>query len=277
MNNPQIPSHIEIKVENVIRRRWGAGESLTGFPGNACPLWLILEGAIEVRYPEERFYVKAGECLFSPPFRSRLIHVPAVCDWIGVALRSDMDNGFDWLRQLRLPLHWKPEQEETEAIQRLMLELVEEWDLSTSGKRSGTDHLIITGMGRTLLGTTLRSLTRDSSFRTDNESMPPWLFTALDTMEREPHLHIADIASRCGYSTAQFRRIFSACLGLAPHIYLQRIRMERACRCLETTDLAISDIAFDLGFASQAHFSRLFSRTFGLSPSRYRKQPGGLW
>lgn len=277
MDGLQVFSYMEVAVVNVIRRNWPAGESLTGFPGPAYPLWFILEGSIDIRYPDNDFRVHQGQCLLSPPLKSRFISTPAGCDWIGVALQAGLDNGFDWLRQLVLPVRWKPDDREATAIRRLMLDMVREWDdLAASEGKDGTGRLIVSGMGRTLLGLSLRSLQSSGLQDVTGSGLPAWLPAALEIMDREPHLHISQIAARCGYSPTQFRRLFGACLGLAPHLYLQRIRMAKARRLLETTDAGIGDIALSLGFSSQAHFTRLFGRTFGMSPSRYRKDPGIL-
>ena len=48
--------------------------------------------------------------------------------------------------------------------------------------------------------------------------------------------------------------------------------MERARVLLETTNLAITDVAFETGYQSPAHFARLFRRHYGMTPTAYRRE-----
>ncbi|MBD3239349.1 MAG: helix-turn-helix domain-containing protein [Chitinivibrionales bacterium] len=53
------------------------------------------------------------------------------------------------------------------------------------------------------------------------------------------------------------------------------IRLRRSAAFLELTELPISDIALRMGFCDTSHFSRAFSRMFGVSPRVYRRRAGG--
>ena len=79
---------------------------------------------------------------------------------------------------------------------------------------------------------------------------------------------LAEIASMSPY---YFARSFKAAVGLPPHQYVVRRRIDRAMRLLAATDLTIAHIAFDCGFASQAHMTTVFKRLTGTTPHRYRR------
>jgi AraC-like DNA-binding protein len=66
--------------------------------------------------------------------------------------------------------------------------------------------------------------------------------------------------------------VFKEVYGETPHRYLQRRRVERAMTLLRQTDRPITDVAWDVGFASLGTFSRTFSNIVGLSPSEFRAQ-----
>lgn len=53
--------------------------------------------------------------------------------------------------------------------------------------------------------------------------------------------------------------------------YLRQIRLENARRELCETKKTLTEIAFDNGFSDQSHFSRLFKREFGTTPTEYRQ------
>jgi AraC-like DNA-binding protein len=59
--------------------------------------------------------------------------------------------------------------------------------------------------------------------------------------------------------------------GATPRQYLQRVRVNAACRLLAETEKKITEIALEVGFFDHSHLSRTFSRLMGVSPLAYRK------
>ena len=86
------------------------------------------------------------------------------------------------------------------------------------------------------------------------------------------NLTIADLAAVARLSPFHFIRSFKRSVGRPPHQYLTNIRMERARVLLKTTNLAITDVAFETGYQSPAHFARLFRRHYGMTPTAYRRE-----
>jgi transcriptional regulator GlxA family with amidase domain len=73
-------------------------------------------------------------------------------------------------------------------------------------------------------------------------------------------------------------RAFSAQVGIPPHRYLIRLRIQRASELLVHTPLTVTQICHRVGFGSLSHFITTFRRYAGMSPSRYRRvmtQPDG--
>jgi len=82
-------------------------------------------------------------------------------------------------------------------------------------------------------------------------------------------------ADHAGISPFHFLRLFSAVLGVTPHQYLLRSRLRHAARLLTDEDTAITDIAFDVGFADLSNFVRTFHRAAGVAPSAFREAARG--
>ena len=100
------------------------------------------------------------------------------------------------------------------------------------------------------------------------------MLRARDEMDRryaEP-LDVPTLAAIAHLSASQFGRVFKEVYGETPHRYLQRRRVERAMTLLRQTDRPITDIAWDVGFASLGTFSRTFTTIVGESPSQYRSR-----
>jgi AraC family transcriptional regulator len=82
---------------------------------------------------------------------------------------------------------------------------------------------------------------------------------------------VADLAHAAMMPVRTFRRRFHASFGMPPHRWLIARRIEQARDLLRRKELRLSQIALDLGFASQAHFTDIFRREVGISPGRFRR------
>jgi len=88
----------------------------------------------------------------------------------------------------------------------------------------------------------------------------------------EKMLKLEDIASSIYLSTAQFSSKFKSKTGYSPMVYFNHLKMQRACQLLQFTDLRIKEIAMEFGFEDPYYFSRLFTKTMGVSPTDYRNK-----
>lgn len=82
---------------------------------------------------------------------------------------------------------------------------------------------------------------------------------------------LEDLARLCGLSRYQFLRRFALTVGLTPHAWLTRLRLERACATLARAPASIAQVAADVGFYDQSHFNRAFRTAYGVPPSAYRR------
>ncbi|HVY88790.1 MAG TPA: helix-turn-helix transcriptional regulator [Hyphomonadaceae bacterium] len=98
------------------------------------------------------------------------------------------------------------------------------------------------------------------------------LLRAKDRMDAASHEEwpIKRLARVSGVSEAHFARSFKEAFGLPPHRYLLTRRIERAKAMLRDTEMAITDIAFETGWASLGTFGRVFRDITGESPGELR-------
>jgi AraC-like DNA-binding protein len=82
-------------------------------------------------------------------------------------------------------------------------------------------------------------------------------------------------ANQAGISPFHFLRLFARVIGVTPHQYLVRSRLRHAARLLTEEDIAITDIAYDVGFGDLSNFVRTFHRAAGVSPGAFRKAAQG--
>ncbi len=88
------------------------------------------------------------------------------------------------------------------------------------------------------------------------------------------HAHpwtVAELARATGLSRTVLAERFKHFLGESPIAYLTRWRLQLGARALTTTSYGVAQVAFDVGYESEAAFNRAFKREYGLPPARYRR------
>lgn len=94
------------------------------------------------------------------------------------------------------------------------------------------------------------------------------------------NVSVESLAGACNISVSALERRFRKHLNKTPHQYINEVRLDNARQMLLETDQAIGTIAVETGFADHSHFTRAFTRKFGVTPSkarRARKKPQGAW
>lgn len=70
------------------------------------------------------------------------------------------------------------------------------------------------------------------------------------------------------YLSREFARHFD---NLSFGDYIRKLRIEKALKLIEETDYSLSEISYLTGFSDQSHFTRIFRKQLGISPSAHRK------
>ena len=83
---------------------------------------------------------------------------------------------------------------------------------------------------------------------------------------------LVNLAGIAGYSPFHFARKFTLAMGISPHRYISRIRLENAMAELAAGKLPLAEIALNAQFSSQASFTRAFHRATGMTPQEYRRR-----
>ena len=83
-------------------------------------------------------------------------------------------------------------------------------------------------------------------------------------------LRVASLGALANLSASHFTALFKEQTGLSPLEYLTRLRMHRACQLLDNTALSVKEVAMQLGYHDQFHFSRMFKAAHTVAPTQYR-------
>lgn len=84
-------------------------------------------------------------------------------------------------------------------------------------------------------------------------------------------IRVSELSQIAGYSQFHFIRAMKLQTGYSPHQYVLKHRIEKARSLIAKSDIKLADIATELGFHSQAHFTTVFRRVTGLTPGGFRR------
>ncbi len=80
----------------------------------------------------------------------------------------------------------------------------------------------------------------------------------------------SDVAGQIGVSPEHLSRLFKSETGFSFSEYVMKVKIDTAAKMLEFTELSVSQLAMQLAFSSQSHFSQMFKKYMGMTPSMYR-------
>jgi len=94
-----------------------------------------------------------------------------------------------------------------------------------------------------------------------------------ENMERK--VTIQELAEHVGISSSRFSLLFQQQTGYPPLTYLNQLKIQKACHYLDFTDMKVNQISPKLGFDDAFYFTRIFTKTMGVSPTDYRAKKKG--
>jgi AraC-like DNA-binding protein len=104
-------------------------------------------------------------------------------------------------------------------------------------------------------------------------ALDPQIGLALSAVHRDPghDWTVGELAQVCCLSRSAFAARFAARVGMPPASYLAQVRLDAATGLLRDTALSVTRIAANVGYTSEAAFSRAFRRRYGTPPARWRR------
>lgn len=169
------------------------------------------------------------------------------------------------------PCFLAPKIENDEPIQRICEAICAEGERSEFGReiilRSLVTELAI-HLLRRFVGSPCISDEGDASSKIPRWQVRRALEYLQETYTQEFSLERVSVAAQL--SKYHLERVFKKATGLRLHNYVVMLRVERAKEILARTSRPIADVALELGFSDQSHFSNVFKQITGLSPRGYR-------
>ncbi len=110
----------------------------------------------------------------------------------------------------------------------------------------------------------------------EHRKIPSWVHELKDILQDQIDTHLAlslkevseTLAIHPAYLSREFAKYFE---NLSYGEYIRKLRVEKAIELLETSQYSLTEIAYFTGFSDQSHFTRIFKKFTGYSPSLYKK------
>jgi AraC family transcriptional activator of pobA len=154
------------------------------------------------------------------------------------------------------------------AVQGVMQQIWQEFSA-----RSKARALVLRGLSATLLGYVARTIAEETQApaNTPESNLVP-RFRELIELHFLERWGVADYARALAVSPTHLSRVARVATGNSALRLIEARTLREARRHLAYTHLNIASIAYAMGYADPAHFSRVFSRDAGLSPRAFRAQ-----
>jgi AraC family transcriptional regulator len=216
-------------------------------------------------------FLAGASTVFQPGFASRW----TFCGAIDMAMFHFLDPGHELVRHLQRLLTTRTkappfsDQLVNASAQQLLGELARGSapNVAHGGFVERLAHVMIEQTCRVLEGKTGRNVPPDALQLGRLQGVLEWIGENLSN-----ELSNAELAERAGVSESHFRRIFQEAMGMTPHRYVLRLRLERVHELLTRTSFSIARVAAQCGFNSQSHMTSCFSAAYGITPARARQQ-----
>lgn len=242
--------------------------------GETLLLAMVTRGeALAVGKAQEAVALRAGDLVLMPRGDGR-IELGAGATLVRGLLRHDVQAARllveAWPHLMRVP---------AERCSPWMTKLAVEAARGCAGPRAGSE-VVMVRLAEALLAETVRLFFADQP----QDGARGWLAAlrdryvarALAAMHDSP-AHpwtVEELGNRVGLSRSALHDRFNQALGQPPNQYLARWRIELGSRLLRETRRPVASIAEDVGYESEAAFSRAFKRLVGQPPASWRRNQG---
>lgn len=98
------------------------------------------------------------------------------------------------------------------------------------------------------------------------------IMTCINENIGNPDFNVEELTEKIGISRAQLHRKMKEITGISAGEFIRNIRLEQAAQLIRKDSINITQVAYATGFNNQTHFSTVFKKHFGMTPTEYAQQ-----
>ena len=103
----------------------------------------------------------------------------------------------------------------------------------------------------------------------NNDALMERVMNYMNEHLADQDLNVEKLTADVGISRAQLHRKLKEIAGVSAGEFIRNLRLEQAARLIEEGQINITQVAYSVGFNNQTHFSTVFKKHYGMSPSEY--------
>ena len=248
---------MDIKINYMIRRKTFCGWKILPRCVNDFELVYILDGYGEVIIDDVKYNARSGDLFcFKPDVKHSLIlNKEPYMEFFGLHFFPQQD---ELIREIPDYIHVK----EKYWIESMLKQLYREYQMSGYLNEWKKEIMI----QQLLCDVLVRQHT------VENPANTLRIQSVIDLIHKDPfeHYTMDILLKQAGVKKSLFLQAFRKITGTTPVQYITNIRLESACELLSNSNLQVSEIATQCGFADPFYFSRCFKKKYMMSPKKYR-------
>jgi len=113
--------------------------------------------------------------------------------------------------------------------------------------------------------------TPDKSFQKEDAFIFRLREIIIESMH-EQNFGVPELCKKVGMSRTQLHNKIKALTGHSTSHFIKKVRIRQATHLLRTSEMNISEVAFEVGVESLPYFTKIFTKEIGLSPSKFREK-----
>lgn len=110
------------------------------------------------------------------------------------------------------------------------------------------------------------------SVKGNDDALMDQIMECINKNLTDPDFNVEQLSRELSISRAQLFRRMKEITGIPTSEFIRNLRLQQAARLLKESKINVSQVAYSVGFNSQTHFSTLFKKHFGKTPSEYAEQ-----
>ena len=106
----------------------------------------------------------------------------------------------------------------------------------------------------------------------NNDALMERIMKSINKNLSNPDFNVEELTEDVGISRAQLHRKMKEITGISTGEFIRNLRLKQAARLIRENKINITQVAYNVGFNNQTHFSTVFKKHFGMSPSEYAEK-----
>ena len=103
----------------------------------------------------------------------------------------------------------------------------------------------------------------------NNDVLMDRIMKCINENLQDPDFNVEKLTEKVGISRAQLHRKMKEITGISTGDFIRNLRLEQAARLIREKKINVTQVAYAVGFNNQTHFSTVFKKHYGMTPTEY--------